>query len=155
MKFGNTSERTAIRRGGSGEGLLYPGGGVLVGRPRTKLLSFGPFNREGRAKPSSSRGGPRLNVCLNALRTFQSEPFARAHRISAWSHGRARLPLGKADTTPWLSEAELNRPCSSAEVLRRNLGEHNNPRWTDSERNMSEIPPVPTVCLVVLTHSVE
>lgn len=92
-------------------------------------------------------------MCLNALTSFQSKPFARAHRISAWSHGRARLPLGKADTTPWLFEAELNRPRSSrraAEVLRRNLAEHNNPRWTDGgllgdggaggEQNMSEIP---------------
>lgn len=48
--------------------------------------------------------------CLNPLRSFQSDPFARAHRISAWSHVRARLALGKADRTPPLSEAELNRP---------------------------------------------
>lgn len=64
------------------------------------------------AKPSSGWGGPWLNVCLNPLTSFQSKPFARAYRISAWSHGRAQLPLGKADTTQWLSEAELNRPRS-------------------------------------------
>lgn len=41
------------REGRSGEGLLYPGGGAL-GHPWTKLLSSGPFNREGEAKRSSS-----------------------------------------------------------------------------------------------------
>lgn len=101
------------QEGRSGEGLLYPGRGWgVLGHPRTKLLSSGPFNREGEAKPSSSWGGPWLNVCLNPLTSFQSKPFARAYRISAWSHGRAQLPLGKADTTQWLSEAELNRPRS-------------------------------------------
>lgn len=53
---------------------------------------------------------PWLSVRLSPLRRFQRQPFARAHRVSAWSHVRARLALGKADTSHRPSEAELNRP---------------------------------------------
>lgn len=76
----------------------------------TKRLSSDPLSREGQANASCSRGGPWLSVRLKPLRRFQSRAFARAHRISAWSHVRARLPLGKADISHRLSEAELNRP---------------------------------------------
>lgn len=47
-----------LRGDGNQEGRVWGGitvsGGVLSGHPRTKLLSSGPFNREGRAKASSS-----------------------------------------------------------------------------------------------------
>lgn len=91
------------QRGGDsgGEGFLHL---CREGGNWTKLLSSDPFTREGQAKASPAQW------CLNPLRSFQSDPFARAHRISAWPHVRARLPLGKADTTPRLSEAELNGP---------------------------------------------
>ncbi len=116
------------------------------------------------AKPSSGWGGPWLNVCLNPLTSFQSKPFARAYRISAWSHGRAQLPLGKADTTQWLSEAELNRPrsppqldegCAETRLTQYPFGQGGSRAAPGTEQNMSEIPTVPTVYLVLLIHSME
>lgn len=96
-------------------------------------------------------------MCLNPLTSFQSKPFARAYRISAWSHGRARLPLGKADTTQWLSEAELNRPrsphraeegCAETRLTQYPLWAGGQRASPGTEQNMSEIPTVPTVYLV-------
>jgi len=52
-------------------------------------------------KRGSSRAGMGqawLNECLKPFTNFQSGPFARAHRISAWPHGRSEHTLGKADT---------------------------------------------------------
>lgn len=100
-------------------------------RGQSCLAPAHPTVRE--AKPSSGwGGGPRLNVRLNPLRGFQSKPSARAHRISAWSHGRAQPPLGKADTTRGLSEAELNGPRRPHPWSRGGLcGSHTNtiPLW--------------------------
>lgn len=154
-----------LRGEGNQEGRVWGGitvsGGGALGHPWTKLLSSGPLNREGRLKPSSGRGGPWLNVCLNPLTGFQSKPFARAHRISAWSHGRAQLPLGKADTTQWLSEAELNGPRSPCRTEEGCAGIRlaKYPFWQGAapgtEQNNSEIPTVPTVYLVLLIHSME
>lgn len=84
------------------------GGGCRGIRRQSCLAAARSTMRD--AKPSCDQGGLRLSVSLNPLKSFQSKPFARAYRISAWSHGRARLPLGKADTTQRLPEAELNRP---------------------------------------------
>lgn len=96
--------------------------------------------------------------------SFQSKPFARAYRISAWSHGRARLPLGKADTTQWLSEAELNRPrsphraeegCAEIRQTQYPFRQGGQGAAPGTEQNMSEIPTVPTVYLVLFIHSME
>lgn len=111
MKFGNTSEGRGIGKGGLGRDYCIREGGCW-GIHGQSCLAPAHSTVRGEAKRSSSWGGPWLNVCLNPLMSFQSKPFARAYRISAWSHGRAQLPLGKADTTQWLSEAELNRPRS-------------------------------------------
>lgn len=103
-----------LRGEGNQKGRVWGGitvsGGCWAIRGQSCLAPAHSTVRE--AKASSGWGGPWLNVCLNPLTSFQSKPFARAYRISAWSHGRAQLPLGKADTTQWLSEAELNRPRS-------------------------------------------
>lgn len=109
IKFGNTLDGRRNRKGLVWGGITVSGGCRGI-HGQSCLASDHSTVRE--AKPSSGWGGPWLNVCLNPLTSFQSKLFARAYRISAWSHGRARLPLGKADTTQWLSEAELNRPRS-------------------------------------------
>lgn len=73
-----------IQRGGGD--VLYPGA-----KPLNSDL----------VKRGSSRAGMGqawLNECLKPFTNFQSGQFARAHRISAWPHGRPEHTLGKADT---------------------------------------------------------
>lgn len=101
----------SLRRGGVCGGVAYGGEGPLAewaGHLQTSLLGLSPFSREGQAEARRLR----LSAPLKPLRGFQKQPFARAHRASAWSHVRVRLPLGKAGASQRLSEAELNRPPS-------------------------------------------
>lgn len=100
------------------------GGG---GRHRwTKLLRSGPFSREGPAAASCGELRRWLSVRLSPLRSFQRQPFARAHRVSAWSHVRAGPGLGKADAWQRRSEAELNRPPRPRGADRGRATNHNN-----------------------------
>lgn len=118
-----------LRGEGNQEGSVWGGitvsGGCWDIHGQSCLASAHSTMKE--AKPSTGWGRLWLNVCLNPLTSFQSKPFARAYRISAWSHGRARLPLGKADTTQQLSEAELNgprsprRPCEKTGLMQNPL----------------------------------
>lgn len=64
-------------------------------------------------KLDSSRAGMGqawLNECLKPFTNFQSGPFARAHRISAWPHSGLEHTLGKADTMQRCSQAEQTSP---------------------------------------------
>lgn len=113
------------------------------------------------AKPSRDQGGLRLSASLNPLKSFQSKPFARAYRISAWSHGRARLPLGTADTTQRLPEAELNGPWSFGLAEKDGTEARQKPSRAKGQRavphtvpNMYKIPAVPTVYLVLWNDGV-
>lgn len=83
----------------------------------------------GGAKPSSSRGGAPAQCVSERIDDFSKQTPLPEH--TEFLRGRTAEPGSPWErlTTPWLSEAELNRPRSSGrvvEVPRRNLGKHNN-----------------------------
>ncbi len=86
---------------------LYSEGWGDIFYPGVKLLNYDLVKRGG---SKAGMGQARLNECLKPFTNFQSGPFARAHRISAWPHGRPELSLGKADTMQRRSQAEQTSP---------------------------------------------
>ncbi len=93
----NTLQKKTLYSEGWGD-IFYPG---------VKLLNYDLVKRGG---SKAGMGQARLNECLKPFTNFQSGPFARAHRISAWPHGRPELSLGKADTMQRRSQAEQTSP---------------------------------------------